>query len=332
MPEMLDIFNADAFKVISMTDAVNKLPYVPGRVGRLGLFSEMGVTTPTITIEEQDGALALVQTSLRGAPPVQNKSGKRTARSFAIPHLQLEDHILADEVAGIRGFGGTELQTVQNLVDQKMAEIRRKLDATVEYHKAGAVKGLILDADGATLYNLFTEFGVSQTSIDFVLGTSTTNIKDKVLQIVRAVEDALGADVYERIHVLCGKDWFTKFITHAEVKAAYDRYQEGAFLRADNRRGFEFAGVTFEEYRGKVGATSFIADAEAYAFPVGVPGLFRTYFAPANYVETVNTLGVPYYAKMERMRYDRGVDLMVQTNPLSVNTRPKTSVKLTTSN
>lgn len=33
----LDIFNNDAFSVVSLTDAINKLPYVPGQAGRLRL-------------------------------------------------------------------------------------------------------------------------------------------------------------------------------------------------------------------------------------------------------------------------------------------------------
>ena len=36
---------------------------------------------------------------------------------------------------------------------------------------------------------------------------------------------------------------------------------------------------------------------KAYFFPVGVPGLFRQYNAPADFVETANTIGLPRYAK-----------------------------------
>jgi Phage major capsid protein E len=33
---------------------------------------------------------------------------------------------------------------------------------------------------------------------------------------------------------------------------------------------------------------------KAYFFPVGVPGLFRQYNAPADFVETANTIGLPH--------------------------------------
>ena len=47
----LDVFNGDAFSVVSLTATANRLPYVPGQIGRLGLFEEEGVDTLTILIE-----------------------------------------------------------------------------------------------------------------------------------------------------------------------------------------------------------------------------------------------------------------------------------------
>ena len=37
----------------------------------------------------------------------------------------------------------------------------------------------------------------------------------------------------------------------------------------------------------------------------GVPELFLSIFAPANYMETVSTLGLPYYAKRRVMPFNR---------------------------
>jgi Phage major capsid protein E len=63
------------------------------------------------------------------------------------------------------------------------------------------------------------------------------------------------------------------------------------------RGSFEYAGILFEEYRGRVGSVDFTDASKAYFFPVGVPGLFRQYNAPADFVETANTIGLPRYAK-----------------------------------
>jgi hypothetical protein len=52
---MLGVFKQDAFSVTSLTDAVNKVPFVPGRLGQMGLFQETPITTTTIAIEQKDG-------------------------------------------------------------------------------------------------------------------------------------------------------------------------------------------------------------------------------------------------------------------------------------
>jgi hypothetical protein len=68
----LDIFSSSAFSMVSLTDAINKMPYVPGRIGQLGLFREQGVSTTSVMIEEREGSLTLVETTSRGAPAVQH--------------------------------------------------------------------------------------------------------------------------------------------------------------------------------------------------------------------------------------------------------------------
>jgi hypothetical protein len=67
---------------------------------------------------------------------------------------------------------------------------------------------------------------------------------------------------------------------------------------------------------------------KAYFFPVGVPGLFRQYNAPADFVETANTIGLPRYAKQAvDQQFARWVMLHVQSNPLPICTRPRVLIK-----
>ena len=145
----LDIFSSSAFTMVALTDAINKMPYVPGRIGQLGLFREQGVSTTSVMIEEREGSLNLVETTARGAPAIQNTTNKRKARSLVVPHVALEDTILADEVQNVRAFGSESmLEGVQAVVNQRMSEMATKMDATLEHLRIGAIKGQILDADG----------------------------------------------------------------------------------------------------------------------------------------------------------------------------------------
>jgi hypothetical protein len=85
---------------------------------------------------------------------------------------------------------------------------------------------------------------------------------------------------------------------------------------------FPFGGIMWDNYRGAVGGTQFIDPVKAHLFPIGVPNLFRTYFAPADYIETVNTVGQPRYTKQYEMPNGKGIALDSQMNSLDICTRP----------
>lgn len=326
----MDIFNDDAFSVVSLTKAIEDTPFVPGRVGQLGIFSEEGVSTTSISIEKVGSTVSLVPAASRGSSGRPMGNDKRQMIPFTATHLPQRASILADEVQNLRAFGSeSEVETAQRLMNRKLAKMRRDLDTTIEYQRIGAIKGSILDSDGTTeLLNLHTAFGTSVTSHSLVLGSAGTLVRNKVIEARRKMEAALGGLTYSGARVLCSASFFDALVGHSKVEAAFDRYMNGEFLREDQRGGFYFAGVFWEEYRGQVGATKFIADGEAWMVPEGVPDLFVTNYAPADYMETVNTLGQAYYAKQEPKDFGKGIDVETQSNPIHICTRPAVPVKL----
>lgn len=330
---ILDVFETDAYNVISMTEAINKLPFVPTRLGGIGLFKESGITTTTATVEEKDGHIALLKTAQRGTAGTTAGRATRKIRKFDVPHIPHDDTVLADDVQGVRAFGkANEVETVATIVNERLAEMRQNHETTKEFHRAKAIQGLLLDADSTVIYDFWSEFGLVEQTKDFVLGTATTDIRAKCLEVAEQVESALGVASYDHIHAFCGKTWFNSFIGHALVRDAFTRFQNGIMLRNDPRSGFEFAGIIFEVYRGTVSGQTFIDDDVARFVPVGMPGLFRMHNAPADFIETVNTVGRPVYAKQARMKFDKGIEIHTQSNPFTYCTRPYCLVKGTTSN
>lgn len=336
---MLDIFRSDAFSVINLTGTINTLPFVPGRLGQMGLFEESGVTTTTVTFEEKAGTLSLVSPSPRGAPGETFARDRRGLRALAVPHFQIDDAVFADEVQGVRAFGSeTALATVEGLVRDRMMGHAVRHDATLEYQRIGAVKGIITYADGSTT-DLFSEFGVSQeTEVNFDLSAGSPVpgiLRETCDNVIEMISNNLGAQSsYQRIHALCGAAFWKALVKHSEIRDTYDGWSAAAELRRSmlaptetSWGSFEFGGIMWERYRGKVGATDFVDTDKCHIFPVGVPGLFRTFFAPADYIETVNTRGLPRYAKMIEMRNGKGYEMETQTNPLSICTRPKVLIK-----
>jgi hypothetical protein len=327
----LDIFNDDAFSVSSLTAAIINTPHLPSRISGMGIFQEEGITTTTVQIEREGRGLNLVTAGERGQPAAVVAGDKRAMIPFNTQHLPQRATILADEIQNVRSFGSeSELETVQSVVNKRLAKMRRNIDATLEYHRLGAIKGQILDANGSTvLLDLFTAFGITQNTHSMALANSATKIRNKIVEAKRKVEDELGGLSYTGLTAICGAGFFDALLAHEDAKAAFDRWQDGAFLREDLRNGFPWAGVVWEEYRGKVGGVDFVGANDAYLIPTGVADMYLTRFAPADYMETANTIGLPYYAKPELMGFNKGVMLEAQSNPLCINTRPRAVLKMT---
>lgn len=331
---MNNVFENPAFSMSALTAAINILPNNYGLMESMGLFPPKPVRFRSVAVEEKNGILTLLPTMPVGSPGTVGVRGKRKLRSFAIPHIPHDDVVLPEEVQGIRAFGSeTEVQTIASVMAEHLQTMRNKHAITLEHLRIGALKGIILDSDGSPLYNLFDQFEITQKVINFQLTNSGSEVLKKCLELKRYLAKNLKGERMTGIHCLVSSDFFDQFTGHDVVKEAYKRWQDGLALRSDMRSGFTFAGITFEEYAGEASdgdgnTRSFIEDGEGHAFPLGTVDTFATYFAPADFNETANTVGQPLYAKQEPRKFDRGTDIHTQSNPLPMCHRPAVLVKV----
>ena len=324
---MLDIFSNDAFSVTTLTEAMQVLPYNQSRLSQLGLFQDEPITTTDVAIENKGGLLSLIPSQVRGARPETSTQPKRTIRKIGVPHFPKDDAVMADEVQNVRAFGSDDAtEAVASVVNNKLTKLKQDHEITAEWHRLGAITGQLLDADGTTvLLNLFTEYNVTETSITFVPAT-VNDMMLKSLAVKRAIETALNGMAYTGIRALCSPEFFDAFVTSADVKTAFQMYQE-SFASSDNRKGFTYAGITWEEYSLNFGATRGIAANRCRFVVEGLPGLFKRFNAPAPFMETVNTPGLPYYSKTEPMPLNMGVTLHTQSNHLHMCVVPATLIR-----
>jgi Phage major capsid protein E len=342
---MQNPFTHPAFAMASMTAAINLVPNRYGRMEELRLFPAKPVRTRQIVVEEQNGVLNLLPSLPPGSPGTVGIRGKRKVRSFVIPHIPHDDVVLPEEVQGLRAFGSeTEMESIAGVMARHLETMRNKHAITLEHLRMGALKGVILDADGSTIYNLYNEFEIDQKVINFELGSvvsgkwvsssADTDVHGACSDVLSHIDHSLLGEYMDGVHCLCSPEFFRALVSHPNVKEAYKNYQQGIMLINDVRAGFTFGGITFSEYRGQAtdanGVTRrFIGPGEAHAFPLGTIDTFGTYFAPADFNETANTLGQVLYAKQEPRKFDRGTDLHTQSNPLPMCHRPGVLVKLT---
>ncbi len=334
---ILNVFNQDAFSVMRLTDALREIKYVPSRIGQLGLFQSTSIDTLDIAIErDREQNQILINSTPRGGPGQTFGKNGRSLRTLRVPHFQVDDAIMADEVQQVRAFGSeTSVERLQQKIANRAAEASQFFALTEEFHRLNIIKsGKLLDADQNILFDYFTEFGeTAPTEIDFDLDNASPAegaLRKACVGVVRKMAAILDGLPYTGIHAFCGDNFFDDLVSHPEVRETYKGYSEAATLRTafasasgqQNSFGvFEFGGITFENYRG--GGSIGIDTDKCHIFPLGVPGLFRTVYAPADYIETVNTQGQRLYGKQWEMPNGKGVNLEFQMNALQYCTRPR---------
>lgn len=332
MESVLNVLEGDAFSFVALTDSINKVPFAPNRATTVVDWNEESIPMTTIEIEQKANVIELINPSERGGPGGTREKVLRTVEIIKVPHYERNDGVNADEVQNVRAWGtGGQVETVTDKVNERMAIHALDFDATIEYQRLGAVKGIILDANGNERLNLFTKLAVTpQVELNFNL-TSTADDGSLVAtfdEMKRRIARALGGTPFTGIYGFASDSWWDALMKNTERRKTYQSQNAAALRDGSAWQTYAFGGVTIENYRGGVGdeesgAPDFIEDGKVYFFPVGVPRLFRTVFAPADYDDTVNTMGKPRYSRIFPWLNQKGFSLDVQTNSLSYCTRPR---------
>ena len=335
----MDIFNQDAFSMISLTESINAQQFQPSFLRSRNIFTPKRVRTETVAIESKNGVLSLIQTSERGAPPDNGSGSKRTIRDFRTARIAKADKVTASEIQGIRAFGSeTELMQVQAEIADRLngpAGLMRDVEMTWENMLLGAVQGIVVDADSSVIYNYFTEFGVSQAAeIDFDLDNASPAsgaVRKKCNTVVRQMMvAAAGAWVPGQTYVeaICGDAFWDDLTAHSEVRATYLNTQAAADLRNDVGNAYEtftYGGIRWVNYRGTDdGSTVAVGTEKAKFYPVNAPSAFVMAFAPGEFFDVINMPGQDVYALTLPDPSGRNafVGVEVYSYPLPICTRP----------
>lgn len=307
----LDVFKSDAFSVIEMTNAIRDIKTVPSFLDRLGIFTPSPITTERFEVEMiGDGTLALVPTTERGSPRTSIGRDRRTMRDFSTVRLRQFDTLRAAEIQGVRAFGSqTEVEAMQAVVAQRQGKLMRRLELTREYHRLGAINGIVLDADGTTVIrNFYTEFGISAPTEIAFNWASRTDVTGFLRQnVIRPMMQALGGrwTPGARIVALCGDQFFDGLIANAEVRDTYKNWEAAAALRGNvdgigqAYSSFTYGSIEWINYRGTDdNSTVAIGTTKCRFIPVGIPDVFQSVYSPGESFELVNTLGQEFYSKI----------------------------------
>jgi len=305
----LNVFRQDPFTMISMTEAVERNPFNPTGIGELNIFEPFPIRTKATMIEERAGVLTLIKTTPRGAAGTERVTEKRTAQYFENPRIRMGDTIYADEIQSVREFGSeSELMQIQSEVARRLSGptgLQADIEYTFENMRLGAIQGIVLDADGSTLFNWFEEFNIPPApEVGFNLDQA--NPPDGALrticnQVVRAMARASKGAFTKQTEVygLCGDQFWDALVSHPDVTRTYYNWAAATELRQGTAfQAMRFGGINWFNYRGSDdGTTIAIPEDKVKLFPVKAPGVFKVSYAPAEAMQWVNTLGKKMYVQ-----------------------------------
>jgi hypothetical protein len=334
----------NAFEIVDYTQELQIVPNSWTLLNDSGLFAEEFLSTNTVTFEEQAKTLGLIGDQYRGAKPQANKDDNRKIRSYPIAHFPIVEAVTPDDIQGKRAYGSQDqAETEAAVLARKMERIRKNMDITLEVGRFSTLTtGNLYAPNGTIAGNLFSDFGISQTSVDFVLGTATTDIVAKVETVIAAMQDnAQTGDVITGVLAYCSPEWFAKLISHAKIVDAYKYFSatEGQMIQRNRAGGnnglyreFTYAGIRFVEVRTVLAGQRLIPAGEVVFVPTGTSDTFVSYFGPANRMDFVNTIAERGYMWTYRDPKGQGIDIDGEFNVTHMIRRPALVIKGTSSN
>ncbi len=297
--------------------------------------------------EETTQLGALIVDRVRGEKNLVGKDPNRKLHTFAVPHFPLDDHISPKDLVAKSAYDNfNAVEQLEAVTSRKVAQMRMNHDWTLNKARAQALfSGTAYAPNGTVTQDWYTEFNVSRVSVDFVLGTSTTEVLAQIELVIQAVQAGMGGNgVFTGIIIPCATGFFNKLIIHPSVKTAYT-YDQNLKAGMDPLRGrlaangtpmqmgreFYFGGVTFREIRDVYNGTSIVTANEGIAVPQG-SDYFRTYFAPAERFGLVNTAGEQVYMFQQENPNRTMIDMESESNHISALLRPLAVVRVFSSN
>lgn len=323
-------------QVVDFTPLLQLQPTQPTLLASLDLFDVRHEATTMVAVGRDVANNALIPARNRAGERNWSTRGDVSRQVFEIPFFPLDHNITAQDIQSLRSYGAVgftdELRTQEEVVNRYMQQIRINQAFTKEAIYSAAVRGFAYNGTGGSVngnYNWYDVWGQTQQTITVDFSSSTIDPSEVIDAQGRAyIEDnKQDGSLATRIFCLCGRSFFSALIHNPFLRAAYQFYQGTPNPLRDRIGGnldvqiFEFEGVTY-----MTDPHGFVAENEGYLFPQGVPGMFQSFYAPADHFEYSNQIAQEGYVFMTTE--GRNLKLETEFSLLAVNNRPELVIKL----
>lgn len=342
----LDFIRDPRFGVLSLSETIINYPNMFGTLSTFAnpdgtpLWGEMGIDQTTVLVDIKNrGQINIIPATPRGSPSPKQSSDTRDMRAFPTFRHALGDYIMADQFQGVRRLGTTnELEVFEERLYERMDDLNSKQWQTTEYLRWASLVGDVVMPGGGVLYNTYELTGETQKIVDWDLNATTGDpIQDAADDILDFAQLNAFGEPITGYAVMCSPGFHNTLRKNPEFRDAFRYFAgQGNPNRESLRAPFDFKDMWFFRELGRASylnadgsrtTRKFIADNEAIAIPLGTRQVFRSYYAPADYMETVNTMGQRLYAKTKVMDMDRGIELETVSQQLNLVLKPRLVIR-----
>jgi hypothetical protein len=346
MTTIRDYFNS--FKETDFVDGITDTPLQYGYLNSQNMFNVKSTDQRAIIFDKDYSTTTLLPQVVRGTnASTQGKERKADTFALTLAYFKHADRLTNEDIQGWRQVGSNMEETLARATAEKMEDMRLAWDQTQEYMKIQALKGIFKTPDGQVMANMFSEFGITQTAIDFKLGTLTTDIDQKIRQLKSAVaKNVLNGGAISGVSVLVDPVFFDKLIRHPKIVNAYQYYLNSGkqvlrddmsdYLKWGIMDHFEHRGVKFLSYDATFnlpdGTTEVaFSDSTGTAYAEGVRDLFRGYNGPSAKMSGANEPGQEIFMRTYLDPKDEYVEFEMEAAPLMFCTKPASLIAVSSS-
>jgi hypothetical protein len=359
------------YQTTDWSDSILEIDNQFGLFNAKGLFETKGIASETITFEKDTINTTLIPTTnRRGGKPSTGNDRKSELFTLRTAYFLHTDAVGVQDIQGYTKSGADDrAKLLGDAVADKLEDMKMAADQTIEYMKISAIKGVTRDAYGVEIVDMFNEFGISDTvrgnelstggySLDFLLGTGTTDIYGKISELRRYIaKNAMVGASIGRIEVPCSVEFFDGLVNHPTVSDSYADFRNegtnGVYKRENTMGVFEkwgvfetftYNGVMFYAYPAEFtiddgdgtfttvpafgsGAANSNTRKEGFTVVTGVKGAYRGVYAPQNTLEGANVLGQEMYVTQYADPRGRSLDFELEMSPLFWLAKPQLSIR-----
>ncbi len=323
----------NAFQLVDRTNEILLLPQTWTILGDSGLFVDEYLSSNTVTFEERKGTLSLIKDQVRGSKPQTRSNEVRKLHAYQTTHHPIMDALYPQDLAGVirPGANAPQADTTAAALFRKMEMVRKSFDVTKEVARFKTLStGQAWAPNGSIVADFYSDFGITKKQVDFVLGTTTTDIIDKCNEIIASFqENAVEGQVIRRVVGYASPAYFRKLISHAKVTQTHIYQQIGQYNITQERAGgnallrtLSFGGINFVEVPHIIAGEALVPSGDCIFVAEDDDQSFVTYYSPANRFGYTNTIAENVYMWTFEDPRQTEITIEAEMNMLNVLRKP----------